>query len=283
MHEIESAILLSRMPGVGANTFKKLIERYRVPSEALKYYSGQLNKQPQLSEQSLNKTPGYEQIERSLDALRHKKCFAWYFGHKDYPQKLTDLTEPPPIIFSSSILPDVRFAAVIGARAAVPKSLESVEDVVCELGQAGYAILSGGAAGIDGMAHEMALKNGIFSAAVLGNGVDIDYPASNSELFARLRAEGALISELLCSAPPLKGFFPARNRLIAALADLVIVIQAGKKSGTLITAKWARKLKRKLFVINPLTDDPEVWGGSQWLLRQGATGANPGKILVAAT
>lgn len=283
MREIKSAILLSRMPGVGANAFKKLIERHKIPSEALKHYSRQQKKQLPLSQQSLNKTPGYKQIELSLDAVRHKQCFAWYFGHKDYPQKLTDLSEPPPVIFATSMLPKVRFVAVIGARAALPESLQLVERVVCELGKAGYAILSGGAAGIDGMAHEMALKNGIYSAAVLGNGIDIDYPASNSELFTKLRAEGALISELLYSAPPLKGFFPARNRLIAALADFVVVVQAGRKSGTLITAKWARKLKRKVLVIKPLTDNLEVWGGSQWLMQQGAICVSPGEISVAAT
>ena len=282
MNEVESAIVLSRLPGVGANAFKLMIERYDKPSVALKCYLEQQNGKP-LSEQSLNKTPGYKQIALTFEALRQNNCVASYFGHEDYPIKLADLSEPPPLIFSSSALPDVRYAAVIGARAALPESLEVVEAVVCELGRAGYAILSGGAAGIDGMAHEMALKNGIFSAAVLGNGIDIDYPASNSKLFSRLRAEGVLISELLCSAPPLKSFFPTRNRLIAALADVVVVIQAAKKSGTLITAKWATKLNRKLLVVKPLTDTPGIWGGSQWLLNNGAVVVSPGSILVAAT
>jgi DNA processing protein len=137
--------------------------------------------------------------------------------------------------------------AIVGARAATGRGCEAARALAAGLGAAGVGVVSGGAFGIDAAAHEGALDAGAPTWAVLGCGVDVVYPDRHGPLFDAIAAQGALLSELPPGTPPRARQFPARNRLVVALADAVVVVEAALRSGALITASFARKQGRPLF------------------------------------
>ena len=245
MDEIEIAIRLSRSKGVGAAGFKKLIDDYRLPSIAQKVWLDN-HSDKKLKKVSYNKNSSDELIENTVRFLQELKCKAFYYGQKGYPKQLNVLTEPPPIVYMSSELKDIPLAAVVGSRNADISILNKAKTYTKELIDEGYGIISGGAVGIDRVAHETALSSNVYTVAVLANGIDVVYPSINCEIFERIKEKGLLITELMVGAKPHKSFFPTRNRLIAAMADIVVALPASNSSGTLITMNWARKLGKKV-------------------------------------
>jgi DNA processing protein len=140
---------------------------------------------------------------------------------------------------------DVRTVSVVGARAASGAGCARARSIALDLAEKGVGIISGGAFGIDAAAHEGALTAAAAPTfAVFGCGVDVTYPDRHGPLFARIAATGGLLSEYAMGTPPRAGQFPARNRIIAALGDAVIVVEAAHRSGALITAALARSLGR---------------------------------------
>ena len=246
--EIEAAIKLSRLKGVGASTFKILIDKYEYPTIALKAWQEKAENK-KLRKVSIKKNETENSITKTVEAIKNKEFYAYYYGQKGYPLQLTALTEPPPIIYVSSELKSKHFAAIVGSRNTVMKQLEKAKEMTLKLIDDGYAIVSGGAIGIDSIAHETALMANSYTIAVLANGLDVIYPKSHAKLFERIRNNGCLITELMKGAQPQKGFFPTRNRLIAALADIVIAFPSENSNGTLITVNWAKKLGKKVYCL----------------------------------
>jgi DNA processing protein len=159
--------------------------------------------------------------------------------------------------------------AIIGTRGADVTTRRFTVKLAADLAEHGFAIVSGGAKGIDTAAHQGALEAGGCTVAVIGSGFDHLYPKSNFELFTRIVERGALISEFRPEQPPTKWTFPRRNRLVAALASAVVVVQAGERSGALITARMARGLEIPLGAVPGAPDDPRN-RGSNSLLKGGA-------------
>ena len=159
--------------------------------------------------------------------------------------------------------------AIVGSRNATRQGARNAADFAAHLGRAGLVIISGLAAGIDAAAHEGALAAGAGTIALLGTGIDIAYPPGNAALTARIAAEGLLLSELPPGAGPIAFHFPRRNRLIAALARGVLVVEAAPQSGSLITARLAADLGREVFAIPGSIHSPLSRGCHQ-LLRDGA-------------
>jgi DNA processing protein len=139
--------------------------------------------------------------------------------------------------------------AIVGGRAATPRGCRLAAELARAAVKHGYVIVSGGALGIDAAAHRGALDAGGATYAVLGCGVDVVYPDRHVALFDEIAANGALISEYPPGTPPKRGHFPVRNRLVAALANAVLVVEAGQRSGALITARLALGLGRALFAV----------------------------------
>jgi len=137
--------------------------------------------------------------------------------------------------------------AIVGARAALRSGLEFAGVLAERMAQAGWIVVSGGAYGVDAAAHEGALAARGVSIAVLGTGVDQVYPERHAELFARICIDGALVSQFPYGLGAKAGMFPTRNPVIAALADVVVIVEAGARSGSLGTAAAARKLGRTLY------------------------------------
>ena len=160
----------------------------------------------------------------------------------EYPQKLNNYPKMPEILFVKGNMPDAKkpTAAIVGARACSPYGRIQAFRYAKILSSAGVQIISGMAYGIDAEAHKGALEGGTPTSAVLAGGVDICYPSGNRPLYARiLRENGGILSEQPPGMRARNYFFPARNRIISGLADLVLIVEAREKSGSLITAQWA--------------------------------------------
>ncbi len=186
-----------------------------------------------------------------------------------WPLGLSDLKDPPRSLEVDGCWPrDRPPVAVVGTRRASPEALELTREIAHALGRAGALVISGGAYGIDAAAHEGALEAGAPTVAILGTPLDRLYPADHAPLFRRIREHGALVSELPRGSRVARRFFLARNRLIAAAATVVLVVQAPGRSGALGTAAAAQALGRPLFAC-PWSPLDEVAEGGLTLLAEG--------------
>jgi len=188
-----------------------------------------------------------------------------------FPAAFLRLEEPPASLRLRGDLGQAAHrVALVGARHSDGCGRETARRLGRGLARAGVTVVSGGALGVDAEAHEGALEAGGHTVAVLGSGVDVAYPPSHRDLFERILASGgALLSELPDGAPGLRWHFPRRNRLVAALSDLVVVVRAGPASGALITAALARAQGVALAAV-PGDVDQELAAGPNRLLREGA-------------
>jgi DNA processing protein len=188
-----------------------------------------------------------------------------------YPPLLAQLHDPPrelhlrgdPRMLAQSSV------AVVGARSCSPYGAQVARDLARELAHAGVVVVSGLARGIDGEAHRGALEAGGATVAVLGCGIDRDYPRSHAQLADRIRQSGAVVSEYPAGVEPAPWRFPARNRIIAGLCLATVVVEARERSGALITADFALELGREVFAV-PAEITAALSAGTNDLLRQGA-------------
>jgi DNA processing protein len=202
-------------------------------------------------------------------------------GDGHFPAGLARASPPPlQLRLRGSLGQPARRVAIVGARATDEYGRHMTRLLARGLARAGVSVVSGGALGVDAAAHEGALKAGGHTVAVLGCGVDVAYPASHRELFARiLSGGGALLSEHADGERATPWSFPRRNRLISALCDAVVVVRAGARSGALITAAEARAQGVPLLAV-PGDADQELSAGPLELLRSGARlAATPDDVL----
>lgn len=192
-------------------------------------------------------------------------------GDGPYPGLLAQIPDPPrELRLRGDLRGELRRAAIVGSRAPDEYGEQMARELAFGLARAGVSVVSGGARGIDGVAHRAALDAGGHTVAVLGTGVDVAYPAQHRQLFADiLAAGGAIVSEQPDGSPALRWAFPARNRIISGMSEVVIVVRAREKSGALITATWARSQRRALLAVPGDARDP-LSAGPHALLRAGA-------------
>jgi DNA processing protein len=189
-----------------------------------------------------------------------------------YPPLLEELYDPPGSLFvrgGPAELLARPAVAVVGARSCSPYGFQVARSLARELAAAGVVVVSGLARGIDGEAHRGALEGGGHTIAVLGCGIDRDYPRSNAELARRICERGAIVSEYPPGIEPAPWRFPARNRIIAGLGLATVVVEARERSGALITADFALELGRDVFAV-PGEITAALSAGTNDLLRQGA-------------
>ena len=188
---------------------------------------------------------------------------------EEYPQRLAEIPDPPPALFVAGDLGRGRPVALVGSRKASPTGIETARALGRALAERGVCVVSGLALGIDAAGHEGALAGGGRTVGVLGCGIDVVYPRANLELFGRVRDGGALVSEYYLGEAPLAWRFPARNRVIAGLCGQVVVVEAGEKSGALITARHAVESGRDVWAVPGPPGAPECRGSNR-LLADGA-------------
>ncbi len=209
-------------------------------------------------------------ILKERDGLE-KKHIRWVWQEDEaYPRRLKALPDAPLGLYYKGSLPpeDAPAAGIIGARRCSPYGRSKAEYFGKELAGLGFSVISGMAMGIDGYAQAAALTAGK-SYALLGCGADICYPVSNRRLYEQLEAEGGLISELPPGTEPLPFHFPLRNRLISAFSDVLLVIEARDKSGTLITVDCALEQGKDVMALPGRVGD-DLSAGCNALIRQGA-------------
>jgi DNA processing protein len=190
---------------------------------------------------------------------------------KDYPTNLRYIYDPPKNLYvKGNILAEDSIAiAVIGSRQATYYGLKNAQDLSFELAARGITIVSGLARGVDSAAHRGALRAGGRTIAVLGSGLNVIYPYENKELAERIAKNGAVISEFSLDFPPYRHNFPRRNRIISGLSLGVVVVEAAKRSGALITARLALEQGREVFAI-PGRIGSFSSQGTHSLIKQGA-------------
>ncbi len=199
------------------------------------------------------------------------ECRKITMGEAEYPDRLKEIKSPPKVLYIKGKLPkEERLSiAIVGARECSPYGRGLAKEMGTELARAGVQIISGMARGIDGEAQKGALEAGGESYAVLGCGVDICYPREHRKLYEALQEKGGILSEQPPGTAPLPQYFPARNRIISGLADVVLVMEAKEKSGSLITADMALEQGKDVYAL-PGPVNSNLSRGCNRLIKQGA-------------
>ncbi|MBC7842701.1 MAG: DNA-protecting protein DprA, partial [Gemmatimonadaceae bacterium] len=232
---------------------------------------------------AIGDTPHRAQSElaaaEALDRAAQLGARLLVFGGDDYPASLNDLTAcdateiapAPPVLFAFGDL--ARLAqpavAIVGTRHATATGLRAAERIARSCAEAGALIVSGLARGIDATAHAGALSVGGATAAIIGTGIDVAYPADHRGLQQQIARDGILLSEQPPGQRATRGSFPERNRLIAALTQVTIVVEAGHRSGALLTARAANALNRTIAAVPGAFDNAACLGSNE-MLRDGA-------------
>lgn len=216
--------------------------------------------------------PGEEETIERLDALTRAGVRTLIPSDEEWPAGLADLDDPPLLLFARGRLTDAdrRAVAVVGSRRATPYGLRTASRIAGELGALGLTVVSGLARGVDTAAHRGALESGGRTLAVLGSGFHRFYPPENASLAVEIAdGRGAVLTEFAPEVAPRPYHFPRRNRILAALAAAVLVVEAGERSGSLITADHALDIGRDVLAVPGRVDAPGSCGTHR-LLREGA-------------
>jgi len=256
---------LIRTDGIGPMTFRQLINRFGSAEAAMEGL-------PELSRNARRRISlaPWASIDRELDALDQLGGRLVVSADRAYPPHLRFIADAPPIIsiLGADTLELDRAVAVVGARNASSAGRKMTEILCRELGSAGYTVVSGLARGIDTAAHQAGLSTG--TLAVLAGGLDCIYPSENIGLAnAILDHGGQLASEMPLGWQPRAQDFPRRNRIVSGMSRGVVVVEAAKRSGSLITARMATEQDREVFAVPGSPLDPRAEGGNS-LIQQGA-------------
>ncbi len=275
MHEdrLKYWMALKSIPGIGNATFSSLVERFGSPEAVFSTSVAAL-----CSVSDVNKIIAgaivsfrdWDTMMRQVDALNSSGAKVITFQDELYPSNLLNIYDRPVFLYVMGSLhkEDIPIA-VVGSRRASTYGKYTTERMSRELALQGITIVSGMARGIDTSAHRGALSVSGRTIAVLGCGLDVIYPPENKNLFSAIAQNGAVISEFPQGTQPLPFNFPARNRIISGMSYGVLVVEAGEKSGSLITARLAMEQGRDVFAIPGAIDSASSRGANS-LIKQGA-------------
>jgi DNA processing protein len=266
-------IAFSLVRGIGAVRFQTLLDHFGDPKIAWNAPADAL-RTAGLGEkivENLVQLRSSLSLDRLAERLESKGISVLILTDENYPRRLKEIEQPPPVLYlRGEIKPDDEWAvAVVGTRRVTAYGRQVAEDIAGVLARNGVTVVSGLARGIDALAHQTALTAGGRTLAVLGSGVDRIYPSEHRGLAERIVASGALISDYAPGTPPDASNFPPRNRLISGLAMAVIVVEAGRTSGALITAAFAADQGREVFAVPGNITAPQSQGTNR-LIRDGA-------------
>ena len=272
--DIEKWLKLIRADGVGPTTFAKLIKYFGSPDRALGASAGELANVDGIGFKTAEQIAATRnKFDTAAELQLAGKLGVWLINLEDrrYPPVLKRIYDPPPVLYVKGTLDrsDNLCVAMVGSRRCSLYGQEQASRLAHFLGSTGFTICSGMARGIDSAAHQGALSAGGRTIAVQGCGLANVFPPENKKLFELIAASGACISELPLRYEPLPENFPPRNRIIAGLSLGTIVIEAGRRSGALITARAALENNREVMAVPGKVDSPLSKGCHQ-LIKQGA-------------
>ena len=260
--------------GIASKDFGKLIARYENPFEIYRMESDEIDRiegihdgtRLRLQEKSL------EEAYSILRYCKQNRIRIYPYGHERYPDRLRNIEDPPVLLYSLGELPDLNnrlCIGMVGTRKMTEYGKENAYRIACELAGANAVVVSGMALGVDGVCACGALAAGGETIAVLGCGVSVVYPKEHERLMRAIAAHGAVISEYPPSERPNAVNFPKRNRLISGLCQGVLIIEASRRSGALITASHAIRQGRELFALPGKVGESNSSGPNE-LIRSGA-------------
>ena len=243
---------LANLPGIGPVTSNKLLKYFSSPKEiydAKEQELRQILKPAQIN--TIMNQRDLEKMEREWNRLREKKIYFIHRESAEYPERFRTLADAPVGFYLKGKMPieSKRSIAIVGARNASAYGMEMALYFSKSLAGAGINIISGLAYGIDKQAHIGALESGGYTMGVLGCGINICYPREHYSLFEKMQDKGGVLSEFSLDENPKACNFPMRNRLISALADGVLVVEAKEKSGSLITVEFALEQGIDVFAV----------------------------------
>jgi len=258
---------LIRSENVGPRTFGTLLRYYGSARSALKALPGLASRG---GAKHAARIAAREEAERELAAMRSFGVRLVALGEPEYPRSLARIDDAPPLIavHGNAALLDRPMVAIVGSRNASAAGAKMAGRLARDLGQAGFAIVSGLARGIDAAAHRASLSTG--TIAVLAGGLDCIYPPEHADLLESILVDGVALSEMPLGWEPRARDFPRRNRLISGLALGLVVVEAARRSGSLITVRFALEQGREVFAVPGSPLDPRA-EGTNGLLKQGAT------------
>jgi DNA processing protein len=267
-------LALRVVPGVGLVLYQRLLQKFASPAAVFQASPAELGSvkgiTPALAK-AIVSFRDWGQIEARISQVEAFGAEIVTQADPRFPKGLKEIPYPPPFLLVQGTLKpeDDRAVALVGTRAASYYGLKAGRRLARELAERGVTVVSGLARGIDTAAHQGALEGGGRTLAVLGCGLDVVYPPENRELYQRVTAQGALISEFPLGTPPEARNFPIRNRLISGLSLGVVVVEAGVKSGAGITVQYALDQGREVFAVPGPIDSPTSVGPHS-LIQQGA-------------
>ena len=267
-------VWLATLPGLGTRTRLQLLEHFDSPEDIYYADEGELLLTPDITkaQAALLADKSLERTEQVLADCARDGQFILTMGDSLYPNRLRTIFDPPILLYGKGALPvfdDEVAVTVVGTRSCAPYGIRAASQLGYELSKQGALLVSGMAKGIDGEALKGALRAGGFTAAVLGGGADVIYPAENRRLYQDIVATGVILSEYPPGTVPKADHFPVRNRLLSALSLATVVVEAPEKSGALITATTALEQGREVFAV-PGPFDAPMSRGTNALIREGA-------------
>ena len=245
--------LALRRAGLGSTNFSLLLSRFGTIDVAWRASVDEVARAGLEAQflRGFNKARTTFDGDREIALLTEAGATALTWLDEAYPAALREIPQSPPVIFVRGAAGPAfpRAVAVVGTRRVTPYGRQATEAFCTVLAEAGVAIISGLAHGVDAIAHRVALDHGTPTVAVLAGGIDKVFPRDNAGLAARIVETGALVSEYPPGIPPRPDYFPRRNRILSGLAQATLVVEAGAGSGALHTANWAFEQGRDVFAI----------------------------------
>jgi len=259
--------------GVGPMRFRALLDHFGDLEKAWHADAHELKEAglDQRALENLMATRSKISLDEEMEKIERQGVKVLTWDDPAYPSRLLNIYNPPPVLYvKGEILDEDQWAvAVVGTRGATVYGKEATRQIASDLARNKVTIVSGLARGIDSEAHRAALDAGGRTIAVLGSGVDIIYPSESRKLAQAIVEQGALVSEYAMGTPPESSNFPPRNRIISGLSLGVVIVEAGERSGALITADYALEQGREVFAV-PGNIFRKKSMGTNRLIQQGA-------------
>ena len=278
-------IALTLLKAIGPVTAKHLLSHFGTPEAIFAATRAQLAEVEGLNVSKITailQSDALKLAAEHADLLQEHQVKVLFYTDENYPQRLKECADAPILLYYKGMadLNHPRIVSIVGSRRATPYGKMLCQQLVALLQHYDVLVVSGLAYGIDVSAHQQSLTYGIPTVGVLGHGLDRIYPAAHHQIAKKMLEQGGLLSEFLLNSTPEKGNFPKRNRIIAGLADVVVVIEAAIKGGALITAGIANSYHREVYAFPGRTTD-EYSEGCNFLIKTNRAGMiNEAKDLV---
>jgi len=270
----ESLVALNMIEHVGPVRVRQLLEHFGDAPAILRASKSQLLQVRGIGEETAEAIANWEKsadLSSELRRIQEFGCHILTQTDDDYPDLLRQIYDPPVVLYVKGRLTarDKNAVAMVGSRLTTHYGLETARKLAYQLAYVGVTVVSGGARGIDTAAHQGALSAKGRTVAVLGNGINIVFPPENAELFERIAAHGAAITQFPFNRKADKQSFPIRNRIVAGMSLGTVVVEANLASGALITANFAVEYGRQVFAVPGRIDSPQSKGCHD-LIKKGA-------------